>query len=733
VTRRELFSLAAVPVLKGSAHSITAEVKTHRGTPTLFIDGQPTFSAAYWVSAPSVAKWESAEASRGAAAAGIHTYAFDVGSGIEWSKPDYDFSTVKARFGRIVDVDPEARFHLRCQLEIGADDWWSKLHPQELELHSNGRRYTQSFASRAWREQANSFLRAYIQQLSETGLLDRVVAFQVGAGHTGEWVKGETSMYDVCGDYSEPMRRHFRAWLRLRYRDDLVSLRKAWHDSGITFETAEVPPAQDQLHARRYIFRDPLLEGRTIDYFRCLAELSGEAVIDFCHTVKQATGGAKLAGAFYGYLLDLAWNGGFFAERADSEYSTYQRSGHLGLRMVLNSPHVDFLVSPYSYGYRGIGGDGPSMIPSESARLHGKLVLIEDDTRTHIGGDGNYGRATTQAESVAILRRNFAGVMTRGQGMWWASWNADPTRDAVFAPLLRDFERIGKRLLSTDRTPASEVAVLVDDESFFYESSLHNFDVPGIFQQRLWGLPRMGAPVDTYLLQDLVEGRLPPYKLYVFLNAFRLDGARREALARNLRRDGRVALWIYAPGYVQDDLSLDHMTDLTGLKYGLGERPWGTLMQVTNCTHPITKGLPRDLSWGTNSKLGPIFHVDDPAATVLGQVVYSQGNCRPGMAVRTFQDWTSIYVAAPNLPAPLLRNIARFAGAHIYSNDGDVLYATQELLGVHTASGGPRRFRLPRPAGEVVDLFADRIVARDTAAFDVELPPASTTLYLLRQ
>jgi hypothetical protein len=277
------------------------------------------------------------------------------------------------------------------------------------------------------------------------------------------------------------------------------------------------------------------------------------------------------------------------------------------------------------------------------------------------------------------------------------------------------------------------VAVLVDDESFFYESSLHNFDVPGIFQQRLWGLAHMGAPVDTYLLQDLLDGRLRPYKLYVFLNAFRLDNARRVALARNLRRDGRMALWIYAPGYVKDDLSVDHMTELTGIKYAVGERPWASMMHVTNYTHPLTKGLPQDLSWGTNSKLSPLFYVDDPAATVLGQVVYSQGNCRPGMAVRSFPDWTSIFVAAPNLPAALLRNIARFAGAHIYSNEGDVIYASRELLGVHTVSGGARRFQLPRAAHEVVDLFAGKTVARDTAAFEVELPPASTALYLLKQ
>ncbi|HZT28895.1 MAG TPA: hypothetical protein VFA33_03360 [Bryobacteraceae bacterium] len=585
---------------------------------------------------------------------------------------------------------------------------------------------------RAWREQANDFLRAYIQRLSETGLLERVTAFQVGAGHTGEWVKGETSMYSVCGDYSAPMRRRFREWLRARYHADLAALRAAWNDPGITFETAEVPAAGEQLHARNFLFRDPRQEGRVIDYFRCLADLSAEAVTDFCRTVKEATAGRKLAGAFYGYLIELAWNGGFFAERPDSDYSTYQRSGHLGLRRVLESPHVDFLVSPYSYGFRGIGGDGPSMLPVESARVHGKLVLIEDDTRTHIDSDPNYGRTATLAESVAILRRNFAGAVVRGQGMWWASWKTDPAKEPAFLPLLREFERLGTLLLDTDRTPSAEVAVLVDDESLFYESCLNNFDIPGIFQQRLWGLPHMGAPFDTCLLQDLVEGRLRPYKLYVFLNAFRLDRTRRDRLAAQLRRDHRAALWIYAPGYLEDDPSLKHMTELTGFRFGAGERPWGPLVHVTNFAHPVTRGLPQDLFWGTNNKLGPIFYVDDPAATVLGEVVYSQGNCKPGMTVKTFPDWTSIYVAAPNIPAPVLRNAARFAGAHIYNGDGDVIYANRDVLGVHTVSGGPRLFKLPRAAEEVLDLFQDKIVARHTAAFEVSLPPASTALYRLR-
>jgi hypothetical protein len=500
----------------------------------------------------------------------------------------------------------------------------------------------------------------------------------------------------------------------------------------VTFETAEVPAAERQLEARSHIFRDPASEQDVIDYFAALAELCADDVIDLCGAVKEATGGKRLAGAFYGYLLDLAWNGGFFKERPDSDYSTYQRSGHLGLKKVLASPHVDFLVSPYSYGFRGLGGDAPSMLPDGSVRLHGKLLLVEDDTRTHADDqDPNYGRVSTFEASRAVLRRNLAHFLTHGEGAWWARWKVDTVKEPRFAALLREFRDIGAMSMGLDRSSASEIAVLLDDESFFYETCRYDLDIPLIFQQRLWGLPRLGAPFDVFLLDDLLSGRLPPYKLYVFLNPWRLGGGRRAALARELRRDGRTALWIYAPGYLKDGPGLDNMEELTGLRFGLGEQPWGPLVHITDFGHPITRDLARDLAWGTNGKLAPIFHVDDPAARVLGEVVYSQGNCRPGFAVKELPGWRSVYSAAPNLPAPVLRAVARWAGVHIYSDDGDVLYANRSLLGVHTLGGGARTFRLPRRAATVVDLFTDRTLAREADSFEVVLEPRSTALYAI--
>jgi hypothetical protein len=713
---------------------LVAQVRSYKGTPTLFLNNEPSFAGMCWVDTPTIEGWKDAEYARGIAKAGIHIYSFDAGKDFEWVEPKagrsdpFDFSTVEERYGKILDVDPLALFHLRLHFEFGPDDWWLKAFPNECEITSEGRPQSQSFASEVWRTQVNDFLNAFIAHLKQTGLIDRITAFQPGAGGTGEWVKGETSMSWLCADYSEPMRRHFRSWLRRQYHDDPARLKAAWNRPGVTFETAEVPPASEQLQAKLYTFRDPAQEQNVIDYFRCFADLSSDLVIDFCRTVKEATNGEKLAGAFYGYLLEMN-NGGFHGERQESDYATYSRSGHLGLKKVFESPYVDFLVSPYAYGFRGIGGDAPTGQPPESAWLHGKLCIVEDDTRTYINHDEEYAHLYTLSDSVAILERNFARTVTQGMGMWWLFESVNPAKEPAFGPLLQNFHELGNFLIQTDRTPCAEIAVLVDEESFFYEANRINLDLPMILQQQFWGLPRLGAPFNVYLLQDFIEGRVQPYKLYIFLNALRLDRNRREAVNKELRRDSRVALWIYGSGYIEDGPSIDHMRELTGFTFAKHMQPWGPQMHILDYTHPITEGLPQDLVWGTNNKLCPIFCLDDPEARVLGQVVFSRGNCKPGMGVRVFPEWTSIYVAAPNLPAPLLRGIAGFAGVHVYNREGDVLYANRNLLGVHTVSGGSRTFRLPRNVEQVYDLFNRRTIARDATEFQVQLRPVSSSFF----
>jgi len=358
------------------------------------------------------------------------------------------------------------------------------------------------------------------------------------------------------------------------------------------------------------------------------------------------------------------------------------------------------------------------------------------------------GRMHTAAQSLEIYKRNFAHCLTRGHGITWLQsclFREYPEIEAQADALHVRMQKLGSWALGLDRTPQNEIAVFFDDESEFYTGFRNDASISGVFYQKLIDLPRIGAPHGVFLLNDLLEGRVPPFKLGIFLNAWRLNRARREALARQIRRDGRTALWLYGAGYIYDDAvtyayppptdgptapsHVDNMTDLTGFRFGRSEGPWSAHAHAVDFTHEITRRVPQDLFWGTQRMLSPVFHVDDPDARVLGNVITQMGRAQPGLAVREFDDWRSVYSATPALPAVVLRGIARSAGVHLYSEAGDVLYATKDLLAVHTTGGGRRTFRLPRRAEIVYDLFKDEIVARDALEFDVELEPASTMLW----
>ena len=731
-----------------------AVVKNHNGTPTLFLNDQPAFADIHLLGSVDPNDLAINQMSvREFAKAGIHIYSID-SVGLEWCGPrqgnpsHYEFTTIAPRLQGILDADPDALFLLRMSFETRwlLNNWWNEMYPDELEVLSDGTRLSASYASTVWQSQVKDLLSAYIAHLRSVGLYDRVIAYQICTGTCGEWIKDWSSMSALTGDFSEPMHRQFRAWLVRRYHANTTALQEAWADPRVTFDTAEIPSAEEQSDTTHYLFRDPKREQKTIDFYECYAELCADALIDFCHTVKAVTGGEKLTGAFFGYLMELSWNNCFFTDNhgnlAGSEVSTIQRSGHLGLQKVLRSPFVDFLVSPYGYAFRGLGGDCLPMQPTESLRVHGKIYLLEEDTLMHNSYDPG-GRMHPIERSIAIYQRNFAQVITHGIGVTWLENKQFPADTGIINEAhawLKRYQELGTWALQLNRKPSSDVAVFLDDESFLYESNRNNIDLPLIWHQRVVSLNRFGAPHDVYLLNDLLEGHLPAYKLYIFLNAFHLNSKRRKLLQDIHRRDNKVALWFYAPGYINSDspesvLHTDCMTDLTGFRFGKGLSYWTPLLHITNFNHPITQGLPQDLFWGTTRSLAPIFHLEDPDATVLGEVVYGLGRCKPGLGVKTFNpesltdSWTSVYVATPTVPAPVLRSIARFAGVHLYNEEGDVLYATPDLLSVHTVAGGPRTFKLPRRVEVIYDLFNARLVDCDTAQFEVQLPPASTALY----
>jgi len=322
------------------------------------------------------------------------------------------------------------------------------------------------------------------------------------------------------------------------------------------------------------------------------------------------------------------------------------------------------------------------------------------------------------------MRRDFARGLIHGQGIWRA-----PVADQQLYPTLKRFNELGTFAMQLDRKPSADIAVIVDEISMMYETPKYNLDLACVSNQIYQGIARLGAASDYYFLNDFLDGKLKPYKLYIFLNAWFLDRMQRERLNTQLKRAGGTALWIYASGYIKDRPSMGNMTEVTGFKFAMGQLPWPAFMYVTNFEHQITKGLPQDLFWNYDAALGPLFSIDDKEAEILGNIVFSQGSCVPGLGVKRSDDWKSIYCAMPFLPAPVLRGIARYAGVHLYSGDGDVLHASKELVCIHSISGGQRTIELPYDVEVVYDLFEGNRIAGNTKSFDVSVLPASTNLY----
>ena len=114
--------------------------------------------------------------------------------------------------------------------------------------------------------------------------------------------------------------------------------------------------------------------------------------------------------------------------------------------------------------------------------------------------------------------------------------------------------------------------MVVDAENWYYRSTLNNFDIPN-WRNRQWGISRMGAPVDFVLLTDLLGGMAREYKLYYMWNTFHFTAEEREQLTALVRRDGKMALWVWAPGFAgDDDLSVAHCEEVTGIRLRMTER-----------------------------------------------------------------------------------------------------------------------------------------------------------------
>jgi hypothetical protein len=562
-----------------------------------------------------------------------------------------------------------------------------------------GRAYP-SLASAKWRAETAAALRRLIRHVQQSDYARQVFGYMVTGLMTEEWYHWSIHTNELS-DYSPRARRAFGQWLRAKY-GTARALQRAWNAPEADFAGVAVPSQHARQRGRNErTFRDPATDMPVIDWYLFYNDLIPETIDLFCRAAKEACQFRKVVGAFYCYMFEFG---------GDPEY------GHNGLARLLRSPNLDFALVTASYHDRALGrGADYERGPITSLRLHGKLWYHDNDTvsfRYDAMNLANPDRAlvaryrqelgvTESARETIWQYRRGAGFVL-GNGVFQAFF--DLHGGYFDAPQLmaevRRLNRVFDDAAARDCSSVAEILVVTDETSCSYATFESGF-LQQTLQPAQVQLARLGAPHDSILLDDLDRLDLRRHKLVVFLNCFHLTDAQRRLVRRRVLNRNRTVLWCYAPGYFNGPRpSLDAARELTGFR--LGHSPAAGPMRLRIALTEAGLALMGDGS-GRGTASGPpvghehvwgdLFFVDDPQATALGRV---ESRNEVALALKRLDGWTSVYTVNPVLPSRLLRALARDAGAHIYCDSDDVLYASRSYLTLAVDHAGKRVVSLPR-------------------------------------
>jgi hypothetical protein len=714
---------------------LTSEVRVADGLPRLWVNGQPFVAL--------VGNGEGRDREGTAAAykaAGFNVSAVWVdgmGRPQWWTGPSqFEFAPVDELLTAVLDHDPETL--LLPIVWAAPPPWWAERNPAEIARFSDGTswpyyRSTPSFNSPRWREDATQAVDAFVRHLEQGPYAGRVLGYWVIGGVSAEWQGWgchNSAANEHLMDYSEPEQTAFRTALRSRYPD-----RPELHD-------AAIPDLPARLGRELGVFRDPARSLLSIAYTRMVSESVAAMMLACVGAAKNACDRQKIVGTYYGYSL----------EYANMDWAL-QMSGHNAVRRALDSPDLDFLSAPHSYAVRRLGEDMGWMWAASSIQRAGKLFWPDDDSRTHLSGPCDYNPTVNPAQTREALRRNWGKQLCHLNPVGFLQIASGRELDSpAIARDARITRRAAEFALRQGMQRRAEIAAVIDEESipylahdsarlasdqiepvlawngdqWFTNRRVNNLAAELLGYQRS-RLARIGAPVDTLLLSDLATGPLH-YKLYIMLSCCRYDDAILAAVQRQIHERGATVLWCYAPGFIRGDTAaVGHMQELTGL--GLRRvMPISTpVINLTDLRSPLTGAGLLSLSFGAPYGLDPLFAVDDPAAEVLG--VYRDSGL-PALAAKQVGRSRSLFCGSHILPPDLLRNLARAAGVHLYTDSGDVLEANDHFAMLHTSSAGQKTLRLPRRS-DVVEVYSAQVLFRGVDSFSLVEAAQTTRLFYL--
>lgn len=553
-------------------------------------------------------------------------------------------------------------------------------------------------------------------------------------------------------DHNPVMVARWRHFLREKYKSE-EALQAAYGDDTLTFDDMPVP--RDPL-------RGPMPEVTDIlywqsaqqnqglrDYLALQRDLWHERFRQVC-TAMEAGVDRKVV-----FLYDAlkqtqqGWNLGAFFHEKISWSPAYPEvmagSGHISVAPLIDAPGCDGLMTPLDYQARGIGGVCEAEGIADSVVLRGKYYFAEMDQRTAPVGEKEFGTPRNDREFEALTWRNFADAWTRGYNAYLFDIGGGYyDTDARHEIIGRQVEMI-KDSLDWPHETMPGIAMIIDDSAVMETNGSGNYLNEAVMWEQKMGIARCGVPHRIYLFDDLMLDDFPDHRVFYFPNLFRVDEKRLEILRKKVFRDGRVVVWGPGSGISDGErISTSSATALTGFEFDMMPVNTQRRIVLTHFDHPITQDLDPATIIGGPLAYGPILFPQD--GIDLG-MAWTKWHCNQvGLAVKTFGsgaagdqdghampgegDYAAVFTTAVPLPAALWRGIARYAGAHIYCEDNEVVMADNSVVALHSMKSGEKTLALPAH-GRVTDLVTGTLISPRTDRITFELKAPETRVFLL--
>lgn len=652
--------------------------------------------------------------------------------------------------------------YIMVGIDLGASPTWLRANPKELMIDAFGRKPADipnepgivSFGSQKYEDDCKDFLSSLMDFLATKPYAGRIVGWHpyiytqldsfIG-GVSKNMMKKRHEISIV--DFHPGAIKKYQNWLQKKYHNSVDELRKAWKNDEITFATAR-PKIKELVKEGDDggIFRNPQVCQAAYDYLEFFPSLLGSFNRRIAKFIKEKTDNKALVMIHYGAVTVSLCNAQPSGSRA--------HVNNFDLPEMLKDSNIDMYVQASKYESRHSGQPYIIYPPVDSLTLHNRMFLADNDSRTFSAGTLQHGRHRGAKETSAVIMRDMAWHLLKNTGAWFADMSYDRpnkwsgerypwfARPAVTKSMRQIMDVFGK-VLGKKHVSASEIAVFISTSTPRYEDIYHAAPLyHNLIQRMLFEeINILGAPYDIYMMSDLASPKIKKdYKLYIFLNPFFMNKEERVAVGK-LKNDGKTLLWFYAPGYINKDRGLitEGISEITGMKIYKKSGKEKPCMRISRINHPITQKITgreyiskgfNDNYWSKmhSSEYGPIFYIDDPKTLSLGYYP----DKKTAFAVRKFKKWNSIYCAVPFLDAQAIRNIANFAGVHLYCHENVVMAADNRFLMFNNGYEKEKTIRVFMPSKrKVIDALSGEIISSGIETFELKMNAPQTKILRL--